>query len=67
MMNMNNVIPLNQPPADALGLMASLCNSKQQRARREAKRRQKHTAEALTRWTIRAACFAAGVLLGVIL
>lgn len=67
MMNMNNVIPLNQPPADALGLMASLCDSKQQRARRAAKRRWKHTAEALTRWTIRAACFAAGVLLGVIL
>ena len=64
---MNNVIPLNQPPADALGLMASLCNSKQQRERREAKRRRKYTTDHLTRWAIRAACFAAGVLLGVIM
>lgn len=47
--------------------MASLCNSKQQRARREAKRRRKYTTDHLTRWTVRAACFAAGVLLGVIL
>lgn len=64
---MNNVIPLNQPPAEALGLMASLCNSKQQRVRREAMRRRKYTADLITRWAIRAACFAAGVLLGVIL
>lgn len=67
MMNMNNVIPLNQPPADALGLMASLCNTKKQRARREAKRRWKHTADRLTRWAVCAAYFAAGILLGVIL
>lgn len=64
---MNNVIPLNQPPADALGLMASLCNTKKQAQRRERKRRRHYAVKATTLWVIRALCFAAGFLVGGVL
>lgn len=59
---MNNVIPLNQPPADALGLMASLCGTKKQAQRRERRRHRAYVARQVTLWTSRALCFGAGIL-----
>lgn len=63
---MNNVIPLNQPPADALGLMASLCGTRKQAQRRERRRRRAYVARQVTLWVSRILCFSSGLLAGLL-